>query len=220
VTAASDEGGDELAELYADVLGGRFPPADGGYHVVAPDRTTGQHASLSFTAHAVVVTDRSPDELSALRLDGYGRAHHPDVLRTLAGPAGWIGALDVVLVARGTGVGGTSLRWTSELDDHPRVVYARKVRADVQVLADERGLITVGKGLGGRTELGFELTGASGGQRVGQALLRDLLAELPAGEPVWASSSPGNARSLRTLLSVGFQAVGAEVLIHPDRPVQ
>jgi len=214
--APEDAAGDELAALFADVLDGRYPPSDGGFHVVEPDRTTGQHAVLCFTGHAVVATDRPPDELTDLGVDGYGGAHHPDALRALAGPGGWIGVLDAMLVAHATGIGGTSLRRTGDLDDHPRVAYARTIRVAVEVLADERGLATVGTGLGGRTELGFELTGAPPGQREGQALLRDVLAERPAGEAIWASCSPGNARSLRTLLAVGFVPVGAEVLLHPS----
>ena len=206
---------DALAALFAEVLEGRFPRADGGFHLVAPDRTTGLHPVICFTGHAVIATDRSYDELAALGVDGFGGAHHPDVLRTLAGPGGWLGVLDAVLVARGTGAGGTSLVRTADHDDHDRVTYARKSRVDVDVLADGRGLLTLGKGLGGRTELGVELTGAGLGEGEGRALLRDLLAEVPEGEPVWASCSPGNARSLRALLAAGFVPVGSEVLVQP-----
>ena len=208
-------GDDDLAALFAAVAAGRYPPSDGGFHVVGPDRTTGQHAVLAFTGHAVVVTDRTPDQLAALTIDGEGGAHHPDVLRALAGPGGWVGVLDAMLVTYGTGVGCTPLKRTADLDEHPRVVYAREGRVAVEVFADERGLVTVGKGLGARTELGIELTNAPIGEREGRALLSDVLAELPADEPVWASCSPGNARSLRALLAVGFVPVGAEVLLRP-----
>jgi hypothetical protein len=218
VTAGPERpGGDQLAALFADVLDGRFPPPDGGFRVVAPDRTTGQHAALCFTGHAVVATDRTHEQVAALGVDGYGGAHHPDALRALAGPGGWIGVLDSVLVAYGTGVGGTPLQRTAALDDHPRVAYAREIRVAVEVLADERGLVTLGKGLGARTELGLELTDAPTGQQAGRALLRDVLAEIPADEAVWASCSPGNARSLRALLAVGFTPVGSEVLLQPAR---
>lgn len=208
-------GGDALGQLYDDVLAGRFPPADGGFTVVDPDRTTGQHAVVAFTGHAVVATDRSATDVAALGLDGYGGAHHPDVLRALAGPDGWIGVLDAVLVARGTGVGGTGLIDTDRHDAHHRVVYARDTRAEVRVLADDRGLLTLGRGLGGRTELGLELVEHEPGGGAGRGLLRDVLAELPAGAPVWASCAPGNARSLRALLAVGFVPVGSEVLLQP-----
>jgi hypothetical protein len=209
--------GDALADLFADVLAGRFPPPDGGFTVIGPDRTTGQHASLCFTGHAVIATDRSRAQVEALGVDGIGGAHHPDVLRSLAGSGGWIGVLDAVLVARATGVGGTSLRWREDLDDHPRVRYARMGRIDVRVLADDRGLVTVGRGLGGRTEIGMQLLGDDHGDGLGRALVADALAELSAGDAVWASCSPGNARSLRALLALGFVAVGSEVLLRPLR---
>jgi hypothetical protein len=206
-----------LADLYAEVLAGRFPPADGRFTLVPPDRTTGQHAVLCFTGHAVIATNWLRHDVAALGVDGIGGAHHPDVLRALAGADGWIGVLDAVLVASGRGEGGTSLRWRDDLDDHPRVRYAAAGRRDVRVLADDRGLVTVGRGLGGRTELGVQLLVEEHGSGLGRALVADALAELPAGEALWASCSPGNARSLRALLAVGFVVVGSEVLVRPTR---
>ena len=46
----------------------------------------------------------------------------------------------------------------------------------------------------------------------GRSLIRDAL----VGEtgPVFAAVSPGNARSLRTFLALGFAPVGSEVLLH------
>jgi hypothetical protein len=38
---------------------------------------------------------------------------------------------------------------------------------------------------------------------------------LPAGEPLFAAVSPGNARSLRAFLAVGFTPVASEVIITP-----
>lgn len=213
---------DALADLFAEAARGRFPEADGGFHVVPPDRTTGHHAVLCFTGHAVVATDWLEHDVRDLGVDGIGGAHHPDALRALAGPGSFIDVLDAMLVAPGRGVGGTSLAWTDAHDEHHRVRYARRGRVDVRVLADERGMVTVGRGLGGRTEIGIELLGDLHGDGVGRALVADALDELPAGQPIWASCSPGNARSLRALLAVGFVPVGSEVIIHPaprgDRP--
>jgi hypothetical protein len=198
-----------------DAAAGRFLPADGGVTVVPPDQTTGLHAVLSFTAHAVVVTDRSRDEVLALGVDGLDGTLAPDSLRGLAGPAGWIGVIDVVLVAHGTGVGGTSLSLVDTDPGHGRVGYATSTRIDVRVLADDRGLVTFGRGLGGRTELGFEVTDGHRDMGHGRALLTDMLAEMPAGEPIFASCAPGNARSLRALLAAGFEVIGGEALIRP-----
>lgn len=204
---------DPLAGLMTAVAEDRFPPADGGVTIVPPDVTTGLHAVLSFTAHAVVATDRSRDEVLAAGIDGFDGTHAPDTLRALAGPHGWIGVLDAVLVAHGTGARGTTLRRSPAHDHHPRVGYARELRADVEVLADARGLVTLGRGLGGRTELGFEVTEGRRGEGLGRALLLDALAETSPDRPVFASCAPGNARSLRALLAAGFHIIGGEVLI-------
>ncbi|RIQ11374.1 hypothetical protein DY240_28965 [Jiangella rhizosphaerae] len=40
---------------------------------------------------------------------------------------------------------------------------------------------------------------------------------VPAGEPVFAAVTPGNARSLRAFLACGFTPVGSEVLLRPAR---
>lgn len=217
MAAPTDDGHDEdpIAHLMAEVAQDRFPPADGGVTVVPPDRTTGLHAALSFTGHAVIATDRSLDEVLRTGADGLAGAHAPDVLRALAGPGGWIGVLDVVLVAEGTGRGAPALVPVDHHDAHHRVGYARDLRVDVRVLADEHGLVTLGRGLGGRTELGFELTDADHGDGHGRRLLREALDASPAGEHVFASCAPGNARSLRALLAVGFRVVGGEVLLRP-----
>lgn len=38
---------------------------------------------------------------------------------------------------------------------------------------------------------------------------------VPDGEPLWAQIAPGNAASVRALLSAGFTPVGAEALLVP-----
>lgn len=205
---------DPLAELMTRVARDEFPASDGGVTVVPPDRTTGLHASLSFTGHAVIATDRSLEDVLAMGADGLAGAHDPRVLTQLAGPDGWIGVLDVVLVAHGTGR-GSALDQVGHHDDHHRVGYARDLRVDVRVLADDHGLVTVGRGLGARAELGFELTGADHGGGHGRRLLRGALDAMPEGQPVFASCAPGNARSLRALLAVGFRVIGGEVLLRP-----
>ena len=50
-----------------------------------------------------------------------------------------------------TGKGGTSLERSAATSGHRRVEYATATRVDVQVLSDDRGLVTFGRGLGGRT---------------------------------------------------------------------
>lgn len=211
----SDGADDPLWQVVRDAAEGRFPAADGGFTVLPPDRTTGLHAALSFTAHAVIATDRPVAEVEALGVDGYAGAHAASTLLGLAGPGGWVGVLDAVLVARGTGRASAALAPTDAYDDHPRVAYARDTRVDVEVVGDERGLVTFGRGLGGRRELGFESASADPPDGTGRALLRGALAAVPEGELVFASCAPGNARSLRALLATGFTPIGGEVLLRP-----
>jgi hypothetical protein len=71
---------------------------------------------------------------------------------------------------------------------HPRVARARRLRREVAVYVDPagRGLVTLGRRLA------------------------------PAGAPLFAQVSPGNAASLRAFLAAGFRPVGAEVLLLRD----
>ncbi len=206
-----------LGRVLLDAVAGSFPPVDGGVTVLPADETTGLEAVLSFTGHAVVATDLPASDVRATGIDAFASSHAPAVLQALAGPDGWIGVIDVMLVAPGTGAGAGTLVVTAEHDDHDRVGYARDTRTDVTVLADHRGLVTLGRGLAGRTELGFEVPAAAQGRGVGRALLADALGAVPAGAPVFAACAPGNAQSLRCLLAVGFRPLGGEVLLRPRR---
>jgi hypothetical protein len=206
-----------LLALLLDAADGRFPAADGEVEVLPPLRR-GLACSFAFTGHAVVATAHRVEEVRAQRPDGFGGSTGPDFLRWLAGPGGWIGCLDASLVARGTGRpgGGAALAPTTEHDAHSRVRYARELRDDVRVFGDERGFVTLSAGLAGRTEFSVELPEAARhGKGDGRSLLRDALTLIPSGEPVFAAVSPGNARSLRSFLSVGFLPIGSEVVIRP-----
>jgi hypothetical protein len=98
------------------------------------------------------------------------------------------------------------------------VRYARRIREGVRVHGDERGLVTLSDGLAGRTELSIELDAPEqDGRGRGRSLLLDALTLVPAGVPVFAAVSPGNARSLRAFLAVGFTPVGSETVIRPGR---
>ena len=85
------------------------------------------------------------------------------------------------------------------------------------VYGDERGLVTVGKGLADRWETSVELLSAAAGEGTGRALISEAVGHVPEGEAVFASVAPGNAASLRAFLACGFTPVGAEVIIHPSR---
>jgi hypothetical protein len=193
-----------LLAVLLDAAAGVFPPAD-GRAVFLPPLADGYAAVVSLTGRAYVASDRRPPGL-----DAFGSALAPAVLAELAGPHGEIDTLDVTLAA--PGLGGGALPARHDLDAHPRVRRARAWRTDVRVHGDRRGLVTVGSGLAGRTELSVELT-APGERGTGRSLIHDALRLVPAGEPVFAAVAPGNARSLRAFLAAGFVPLGSEVVI-------
>jgi hypothetical protein len=195
---------------------GRFPPVDGVVEVVGPDRT-GTHAVVEFTGHAFVLTDLGPGNLLFDDIDAYGGATDPRLLAQLAGERGVIGTHDMVMVRRAGESAVEPLPETERFVGHPRVERARHHRIGVRVFGDERGLVCVGTGLVGRTELSIEVVGAAA-HRTGRALVLAALANLPAEELVFAQVAPGNAASVRMMLACDFAPIGSEVLIEPDRP--
>lgn len=200
-----------LLHFLTEAAENRFPPVNGGVTVLPP-LAGGWECSVAFTGHAVVATARPADEVLAQGPDGFGGSMAPDFLRWLAGPTGFVGVIDVMLVARGKGRPALPVR--HDLDDHPRVQYARQYRSDVVVYGDERGLITIGAGLGGRRELSVEAAAHNRGH--GTALIAEALNLTPEGELIFAAVSPGNARSLRAFLGLGFVPIGSECLIRPS----
>ncbi|GAB2464257.1 hypothetical protein [Jatrophihabitans fulvus] len=201
-----------LLPLLLAAADGRFPAEDGGVTWL-PAPAPGLAAAVAFTAHAVICADIEPFDDPPV--DGYGSVHRPDVLLRLAGglenPI--VGVLDGTLVSRG--LGGGALPRVHDLDDHPRVRHARAIRTDVRVHADPRGLVTVAQGLAGRTELSVELADPSAAPAgVGRSLIVEALKLVPEGDPVFAAVAPGNTRSLRAFLALGFTPVGSEVILH------
>jgi hypothetical protein len=204
-----------LLGLMLDAVGGRFPAVDGEVSVFGA-LGGGLECSFAFTGHAVVATALPEASVLARGPDGFGGSLAPDFLRWLAGPDGWIGQIDATMVAAGRGPGGGRLLpERPDLAAHHRVRHAVTLRTGVRVYGDERGVVTLGSGLAGRLELSIEA--APQGQGQGRALLADALRLVPAGRPVFAAVTPGNARSLRAFLATGFAPIGSEVLIRPAR---
>ncbi len=196
-----------LLATLLDAANGVFPPVDGGVTYLPPI-AHGYSVSVGFTGHAVLCSAYSEHDLVDLELDGYGRALDPVVLAQLGGPQATYGALDVMLVARGLGGGG--LRERFDLDDHSRVRHARAIRSNVRVFGDERGLITLADGLAGRPEMSIEIPHGTESNGSGRALIAEALKLSPVGQPLFAAVSPGNARSLRAFLAMGFTPIASE----------
>ena len=201
-----------LGPLLAAAADGRFPPVDGVADIHPPD-AAGTCAVVCFTGHAVVLTDRPRDEVLAFAPDGYGAAMQPALLLALAAGGREIGSTDVVLVRPAIG-GGSDLVERHDLADHPRVRRAFEHRQDVRVLGDHRGLVTIGAGLVGRTELSIELLdGVAHGRGAGRDLIDQGLRAIPTGEPVFAQVAAGNTASLRAFLATGFAPICSEALV-------
>ena len=212
----SDGGGDELVALSLTCwTAATRPPTAASPWFRPTDHRPARGALLHRPrggGHRPLATRRS----LALGVDGYGGGHHPDVLRALAGPGGWIGVLDAVLVARGTGVGGTTLRRTADHDEHHRVAYARETRVDVEVLGRRTGPRHPGTGPRRPHRARHRARRGRDRQRRGSGPAAATCWPSSRRRPVCASCSPGNARSLRSLLAVGFVPMGAEVLLRPS----
>ena len=200
---------------------GRFPDVDGRVTLLpaldapTPDATI--NAVVAFTGHAFVATDADHAAVLAAGADGYGMASSPPVLTVLSnssvGQPAICGVTDATLFSRGTGRGGTSLTIRHDLERHPRVRHARAIRRDVVVYGDERGLVTLASGLAGRRELSVEALAEGQGRGWGRSLIADALGLLDDGKVVFAAVAPGNARSLRAFLGLGFQVIGSETII-------
>jgi hypothetical protein len=208
-----------LAAILDAAAAGRFPPADGKTDVLPPD-ADGTIAVVALTGHAYVLADVDSSDVATRVGDdeggGFGGALKPDVLCWLAGDHRRVGSIDVVLVSRGrVGVAeADAVRRADQFDAHPRVRRAVEHRRDVEVLANDGGVVILGRGLVGRQELSVELleprAPASG---AGRRLIEAGLRRVRAGEWCWAQVAAGNARSLRAFLACGFVPIGSEVLI-------
>jgi hypothetical protein len=149
------------------------------------------------------------------RADGFGGAHDPRLISALAGPEGWIDALDMLMAGRGTGRAGLPPRLAGrpDLATHPRAVFAARIRDDPRVLGypgtRRSALAIISRGIAGLTELSFELEPGRRGQGGGARLAADALGVIPSGQLVVAAVAPGNAASVRALLSAGFVPLGS-----------
>ena len=205
-----------LAGLIAAAAVGRFPGQDGRWHRVPPWRP-GLEAVISFTAHAVfaVAPDITDGRLTALGANGFGGAHDPRLITALVGPDGWIDVLDMLMAGRGTGRDGVPPRLVDrpDLATHPRAGFAARIRDHPWVLGypdpGRSALAIISRGIAGLTELSFELEPGWRGQGGGAGLAADALGAVPAGHLVVAAVAPGNAASVRALLSAGFVPLGS-----------
>lgn len=207
-----------LAALLEGIERGEFPPADMGVTLVSPPSAR-DSAVLSTTAHVIVAADVTADWLAAhLPPRDPGAAFNPPFLGPLADVTGRrVNNIDVLaLTPPRSGPPALSLSAIHD-HDHPRVRRARRYRDDVTVYACDGGVLTIGRGLAGRWEVGLEVDPAYRGKGLGRAMAQAAAHLAPDERPIWAQIAAGNAASLRAFLAVGYRPVGQEALLVTHR---
>ncbi|SEO33665.1 GNAT family N-acetyltransferase [Actinacidiphila rubida] len=203
-----------LAALLDGAARGVFPPADGSVTFL-PQPSDRDAGVIAFTAHAVVFTDADHAELAALLpADDLGAPLSPPFLTALSARSRRDAhSIDVLTVAQPlSGPPPLDLRETLDRS-HPRIARALRHRDDVRAWTVPGGTLVIGRGVAGRWEAALEVEPDARGSGLGRALARAARHLVPGGAPLWAQAAPGNAASLRALLSAGFAPVGAEALL-------
>jgi hypothetical protein len=203
-------------EILESAAEGRYPPVDGLVELLPRFSDSPHECVVEFTGHAYVLSDVSQQDFDRLGADGFGGVVQPEVLRSLAGRNGWIGSHDVLLCQRGLGR-ANALALRTDLDDHYRVQHARVLRREVKVFGDERGLVTLGRGVADRTEISIEVAQTDRSKGFARSLLADAIGLVDEGAWCFAEVSPGNAASLRAFLAADWKPIGAEVVYTPKR---
>jgi hypothetical protein len=203
-----------LAVVLNEAAHGRYPPADGRVDVV-PSPGPPCDGLVAFTAHYVLAADVDADEVAARW--SVGALSLPFAPASLVWLSERIGRRplthDVLFVSFGTEEGAPGWLRRDDAFAHPRIEEAARHRTVEEIWTDDRGsVVTIGRGLCGRWEVGYEVAVEHRNDRLGRRLVAAARGLVPAGEPLWAQVAPGNAASLRSTLAAGFVPVGAEVL--------
>jgi GNAT superfamily N-acetyltransferase len=234
----ADAGEHPLETVFREIGRGRPAPLEGKL-VAMPAPVGAVAAVVAFTGHVAVAADVPAQEvLAQLPANDLGAPLGVPFLSWLGRRAGATPGLQCLVLVHGGpaagGAGGASMAMTGsgaghgaaeagirlvprpDLRAHPRAARALRRRTSVTLYGDAGGrrLITLGRGLAGRWELGVELEAAYQGQGLGRRLIGAAVAICPPGEAVYAQVPAANARSIRAFLGAGFRIIGAEVLYH------
>ncbi|AEV82253.1 hypothetical protein ACWT_1236 [Actinoplanes sp. SE50] len=183
---------------------------------IVPPPSSDRAAVVSFPGHVVVAAAVEPVWAEKLAGEDFAAPTGPRFLTALEDRFGLhAGAFDVSLLATPL-AGDPPLPLTPlNASGHPRALRAHRYRTDVRLWTSQHGLLVVGRGLGGRWEVAFEVDPAARGRGHGRLLAAAARHLIPQDRPIWAQCAPGNAASLRVLLAAGFQPVGSEILLMP-----
>jgi hypothetical protein len=198
---------------------GDFPKADGAIEVLPPPPGRAM-AVVAFTAHYMIASSAPADWIGAqLPSDDHPAPMSPRFLTALGEKLGRDDdGVDLLLAARGL-QGRTTLRETTS-EAYPRVTRANAHRDHVRVFTDPTGAATIilGRGLANRTEVAIEIDPNRRNQGIARQALTEARRIIGAGQLLFAQTAPGNAASIRTLLTAGFQPIGSEVLFFAHTP--
>jgi hypothetical protein len=210
-----------LLQVLLEAAAGRFPPDDGLTEILPAPRGPCD-AVVGFTAHHIVAADLRPEDvLARLPGDDIAAAMDARFLAWLAERLGTApGMIDAVLAADPLDA-EPPLRLAPAPPglSHGRIDRASAYRTDLRVFANDEGsaVMAIGRGLAGRLEVTLEIDAPMRDAGLGRALIETARILIPAGEPLFAQVTPGNARSLRAFLAAGFRPIGSEVLFLRQR---
>jgi hypothetical protein len=198
---------------------GDFPKADGAVEVLSPPPGRAM-AVVAFTAHYMIATSVPEDWIHAQLPPGdLLSPMSPRFLTALGDKLGRRDdGIDLLLAARGLH-GRSTLRETTS-ETHPRVTRANAHRDQVRAFADPTGAATIilGRALANRTEVSIEIDPSRRNQGIARQALTEARRIVGADQLLFAQTAPGNAASIRTLLTAGFQPIGSEVLFFARTP--
>ena len=206
--------GGSLGDILARAAAGSPPSPDGGLTVLAQpsDRDAGV---IAFTAHSVVFANVTADWVRArIPAGDLSAPMSPRFLQALAERLGRQAASTDMLTAAAALPGPPELPLTQvDGGEHPRVRRARRYRDELAVWAGDGVVVLIGRGVAGRQEVAVEVDPGRRNEGIGRRAARAARHLIPAGGPLWAQISPGNAASVRAFLAAGFVPVGAEALL-------
>ena len=213
MSAGLEQDGHRLGTLLKLAALGDFPAADGTVELFPPPPGPAM-AVVGLTGRYVIATS-APEAWVRERLpeDDLLAPMAPRFLAALGVELGRRDdGVDIVLAA--AGLEGDGVLVEVDREAHPRVVRANAHRQDVRVFEDPSGaaVVILGRGLALRTEVAVEVEDAARGRGLAARVLVDARHLVGPDQVVFAQTAPGNAASLRALLSAGYRPIGSEVL--------
>jgi hypothetical protein len=203
---------EDLESIIAAVEAGQRLPTQPWYRVVS---FPGTHMVMAFPGLNVIVTDLEPEWVEKqIPVEDLSIPLNPPFLSAMEARTGRrVNNIDIIMLAPSL-TGAPPIGLTRVTDaDHPRVRRALRYRTEVSVYQADGGVVVIGRGVGGRWEIGVEVDEHARGRGLGRWLALAARHLVPEDRPIWAQIAPGNATSVRAFLAAGFTPVGAEALL-------